>query len=86
MESKIYKKLLQDSCIVILPPGSKLENILEEIIGLDKDTTNKLSSEFNGCVDIDGYLVWETNTSEKRFYVCTEDTMKNLLEAYCRMV
>ena len=86
MEYKVYKKILQDSGYVGLPCGSKLENVLRDVIGIDEIRTNKISSGFNGCVDVDGYLVWETNTSGKRYHACTEDTMRSLLETYCRMV
>ena len=91
MEYKIYKQKLQDTGIAILPPGSKLENILEDVIGLDKNTTDKVSSEFDKSVTVNGYIVWRTPSRERDkgnivYAVCKEETIKALLETYCRMV
>ena len=91
MEYKIYKQKLQDTGIAILPPGSKLENILEGVIGLDKNTTDKVSSEFDKSITVNGYIVWRTPSRERDkgnivYAVCKEETIKALLEAYCRMV
>ena len=86
----LYKQKLQDTGITILPPGSKLENILEDVIGLDKNTTDKVSSEFDKSVTINGYIVWRTPSRERDkgdiiYAVCKEETIKALLEVYCRM-